>query len=109
MLRASLVCIALLALHCKAKPIRLEGTHDTPQTAFELAALSTIVTISGSLVIALAVLEGALEPEAAFDAGHLDELWQAEQWGEDDFALDQRAAHRTDFLAACTFLRLLRG
>lgn len=79
------------------------------RTAFELAALSTIVTISGSLVIALAVLEGALEPEAAFNAGHLDELWQAEQWGEDDFALDQRAAHRTDFLAACTFLGLLRG
>ncbi len=79
------------------------------RTAFELAALSPIITISGSLVIALAVVEGALEPEAAFDAGQVDELWQAEQWGEDDFALDQRAAHRADFLAACTFLRLLRG
>jgi chaperone required for assembly of F1-ATPase len=77
------------------------------RNAFELAALSQIVTISGSLVIALAVIERALEPEAAFDAGHLDELWQAEQWGEDDFALDQRAARRTDFLAACNFLRLL--
>lgn len=79
------------------------------RNAFELAALSPIVTISGSLVIALAVLEDELDPEAAFDAGHLDELWQAEQWGEDDFALDQRAAHRADFLAACTFLRLLDG
>lgn len=38
MLRASLVCIALLALQCKAKPIKLEGAHDTPQTAFDLAA-----------------------------------------------------------------------
>lgn len=42
MLRALLVCIALMALHCKAKPIRLEGTHDTPQTAFELAADKTM-------------------------------------------------------------------
>ena len=75
--------------------------------AFELAALSPIVTISGSLVIALAVAEGAISPNAAFDAGHLDELWQAEQWGEDDFALDQRAAHRADFLSACAFLTLL--
>lgn len=74
---------------------------------FELAALSPIVTISGSLVIALAVAEDAITPEAAFDAAHLDELWQAEQWGEDDFALDQRAAHFNDFLAACDFLRLL--
>lgn len=77
--------------------------------AFELAALSPLVTISGSLVIALAVLERAIEPEAAFDAAHLDELWQAEQWGQDDFALDARAAHRRDFLAACRFLDLLRG
>ena len=38
MLRASLVCIALLVLQCKAKPTRLEGNHDTPQTAFDLAA-----------------------------------------------------------------------
>jgi chaperone required for assembly of F1-ATPase len=78
------------------------------RNAFELAALSPIVTISGSLVIALAVLEGELDPDAAFDAGHLDELWQAEQWGEDDFARDQRDARRADFLAACGFLRLLR-
>lgn len=77
--------------------------------AFDLAALSQIVTISGSLVIALAVLEGELAPDAAFDAAHLDELWQAEHWGEDDFALDQRAAHRADFLAACKFLGLLRA
>ena len=77
--------------------------------AFELAALSQIVTISGSLIIALAVVEDAIAPEAAFDAAYLDELWQAEQWGEDDFALDQRAAHRADFLAACDFLRLLRA
>ncbi len=74
---------------------------------FQMAALSPIVTISGSLVIALAVAERWLEPEAAFDAAHLDELWQAEQWGEDDFALEARAAYRTDFLAACRFLRLL--
>ena len=75
--------------------------------AFALAALSPIVTISGSLVIALAVAEAAIMPEAAFDAAHLDELWQAEKWGEDDFALDARTAYRTDFLAACDFLRLL--
>ena len=84
------------------------GDAMAARSAFELAALSPIVTISGSLVIALAVAENAIDPEAAFDAAHLDELWQVEQWGEDDFALDQRAAHRADFLAACGFLRLLR-
>ena len=79
------------------------------RSAFELAALSPIVTISGSLVVALAVFEGELEPAVAFDVSHLDELWQAELWGEDDLALGQRASRRTDFLAACAFLNLLRG
>jgi chaperone required for assembly of F1-ATPase len=58
-------------------------------------------------VIALAVAEGQLKPDAAFDAAHLDEVWQAEQWGEDYFATETRNAHRTDFLAACRFLSLL--
>lgn len=73
---------------------------------FELAALSPIVTISGSLVIGLALLEEAILPNDAFDTAHLDELWQAEQWGEDDWALEARDIRRRDFLAACRFLEL---
>lgn len=76
---------------------------------FTLAALSKIVTIGGSLVIALALLEGEITPDDAFDTAHLDELWQAEQWGEDDLATDARENHRADFLAAARFLALLRG
>jgi chaperone required for assembly of F1-ATPase len=75
--------------------------------AWALAPLNPIITISGSLVLALAVAEGHMAPDAAFDAAHLDELWQAEQWGEDDFALEARALHRRDFLSACHFLNLL--
>ena len=75
--------------------------------AFALAALSQIVTISGSLVIALALAQRQIAPDAAFDAAHLDELWQAEQWGEDWMAADARALRRADFAAACRFLRLL--
>ena len=78
----------------------------TARTAFELAALSHLVTISGSLVIALALAEAQIEADAAFDVAHLDELWQAEQWGEDWMAADARAMRRADFLAACRFLRL---
>jgi chaperone required for assembly of F1-ATPase len=81
------------------------GTRD----AFELAALSHIVTISGSLLIALAVLERQIEPDAAFDVAHLDELYQAEQWGEDWMAADARVLRRADFVSACRFLHLLNG
>ena len=74
---------------------------------FGLAAMSPLVTIGGSLVTALALAEGTIEAGAAFDLTHLDELWQAEQWGEDSFALQARAARRSDFMAAATLLTLL--
>jgi len=74
---------------------------------FRLAGLSPLVTIGGSLVAGLAVLAGDIAAEQAFDATHLDELWQAEQWGEDQLALDAREARKRDFLAAADFLRLL--
>lgn len=74
---------------------------------WELAALSPIVTIAGSLVIALAVLEREIEADPAFDTAHLDELWQAEKWGEDWMAAETRAAHRKEFSDACRCLRLL--
>lgn len=77
------------------------------QSPFALAALSHIVTISGSLVIALAFAEQQIEADAAFDAAHLDELYQAELWGEDWMAADARALRRADFGSACRFLRLL--
>ena len=74
---------------------------------FRLAALSPLVTISGSLVIGLALFEEAVLLEDAFALAHLDELWQAECWGEDDRALAARDARKRDFLAACRFLELL--
>ena len=43
---------------------------------FRLAALSPMVTIGGSLLTALGVLEGAFEPEQAWDAVTVDDRWQ---------------------------------
>ena len=77
------------------------------RTAFELAALSPVITIGGSLVVALMLAEDAITPDAAFDATHLDELWQAELWGEEWMAADARALRRADFASAARLLRLL--
>ncbi len=74
---------------------------------FRLAALNPLVTISGSLVIALAVVDHAMLPDIAFETAHLDELWQAELWGEDYFALQAREIRHADFLAAARFVDLL--
>jgi chaperone required for assembly of F1-ATPase len=74
---------------------------------FRLAGLSPIVTVSGSLVGALALLEGAVAAETLWQAAMVDELWQAEQWGEDELAIQARDAHRADFDAGARFLALL--
>jgi chaperone required for assembly of F1-ATPase len=74
---------------------------------FALAALSPLVTISGSLIVALALAEGAIGLEPAWAAAMVDEAWQAEQWGEDALAAAALAARRREFEAAARFLSLL--
>ncbi len=88
--------------------IRLAGAV-LARDAWTLAGLSPLVTISGSLVAALAVAEGAIDPANAFAATHLDEIWQAEQWGEDHLATEARTARERDFLAAARFVALARA
>lgn len=74
---------------------------------FALAGLSPLVTISGSLLVALALAEGAIGLDQAWAAASLDEQWQAEQWGEDGEAAAALANRRADFAAAARFLSLL--
>ncbi|MFL6739858.1 MAG: ATP12 family chaperone protein [Sphingomicrobium sp.] len=76
--------------------------------AFGLAGLSPMVTIGGSLIAALAVSEGMLPAESAWEAVCLDERWQLEQWGDDAEARAALDARRRDFLAGARFLELLR-
>jgi len=76
------------------------------QPAFALAPLAPIVTITGSLVLGLALAEGAMTADAVWAAANLDEDWQAEQWGEDDLARAARETRRRDFDAAARFLSL---
>ena len=74
---------------------------------FQLAGLSSLVTIGGSLVAGLGVLEGAFTPEDAWAAVSVDERWQLEQWGSDaeaEAALENRSR---DFLGAARFVELL--
>ena len=74
---------------------------------FRLAAMSPLVTIGGSLVAALAVLEQAIPADSAWEAVSLDEQWQVEQWGADADAQAALENRRSDFLAAARFLTLL--
>lgn len=74
---------------------------------YRLAGLSPLITIGGSLVAALALLEGAVSVDEAWVAVSLDERWQLDQWGADEEAEKALAARETDFRAAARFLSLL--
>jgi chaperone required for assembly of F1-ATPase len=74
---------------------------------FALAAMAPLVTISGSLIVALALAEGEIGLDAAWKAATIDEAWQAENWGEDDLAAAALGIRRREFEAAFRFLSLL--
>jgi chaperone required for assembly of F1-ATPase len=96
-------------LHMKqpAETVARLGAAVAARDPFQLAGLSPLVTVSGSLLIALALAEGAIGLNEAWAAASLDEQWQAGQWGEDEEAVAALAGRRRDFEAAARFLALL--
>ncbi|MEM8823566.1 MAG: ATP12 family protein [Pseudomonadota bacterium] len=81
--------------------------HVEDQTAWELTALSEFVSLSGSLVLGLAVLDGQ-DPDDIWARSRVDETWQAEQWGDDEEEAARIAVKRSEFLQARRYLDLLR-
>jgi chaperone required for assembly of F1-ATPase len=75
--------------------------------AFALTALHELVTLSGSLVLGLAVTRRALEPGRAWALSRIDEDWQAEFWGRDAEAEALAGSRRRDFDRAARLLDLL--
>lgn len=86
---------------------RLQAEVET-MSPHELAALHDLVAISGSLVLGLAVAQGALPGAEAFALSRIDEAYQAEKWGTDDEAAAAEDKRRAAFLAAETFSLLCR-
>ena len=98
-------------MHIPQPPTTVEqlGHAVAALDSFRLAGLSPLVTIGGSLIAALAVLEKAMSAEEAWQAVSIDERWQLEQWGADSKAEMALENKRRDFFAAARFLSLLDG
>ena len=76
---------------------------------FTLAGLSTLVTLSGSLVCGLAVVEGGHDADLIWTAAEIDEAWEVEQWGEDKEAAARSAQRRHEFAMARAFCETTRA
>lgn len=74
---------------------------------WRLTAFHDLVTISGSLVLALAVSDGYMSAVDVWPLSRIDETWQEEQWGVDEDATKEADIKRSDFLKAAHLLDLL--
>ena len=74
-----------------------------------LAALGVAVPAMGSVVLGLALAAGELDAGTAYALGCLEELFQAEAWGEDAEAAGRRRSIAADIALAARFLQLTRG
>jgi|GEM_PF-2510205 len=75
---------------------------------FELMSCHDLVMLSGSIVIARAVVEAHISPEDGWNTSIIDDIWQAEKWGEDEEALALRAVKSRDFATAARMMTLLK-
>jgi chaperone required for assembly of F1-ATPase len=80
----------------------VEGFDD-----YYLTALHSLTTVSGSVIIGLAVMNKQINAQTAFEAAQLDEEYSMEKWGEDAEAMARRERHRAELLAAGRYLELL--
>lgn len=83
--------------------------HAAALDDFRLDALSSAIPMLGSAVLGLAVERGRLSMEAAFDLSRLDEIFQAEQWGEDGEAARRVENQRREARALDAWLTALAG
>jgi len=73
---------------------------------FQLCALYDLVTISGSLVLSLAVIKNFLNLDNAWSACQVDEDWQQENWGVDEVESVRTLNRKTAFFHAASFYKV---
>ncbi|GGX68746.1 ATPase [Tateyamaria omphalii] len=72
-------------------------------SAFELAGFHDLVSLSGSLILGFAAAQDLHPAPVIWAASRLDEIWQEEQWGEDEEAQQVAKVKQASFLHAKAF------
>lgn len=70
---------------------------------FPMTAMHDLVTLTGSLVLGLAVAKGRISAKEAWRLSRIDEAWQIEQWGADEEAEEVAAIKEAQLLHAEAF------
>jgi chaperone required for assembly of F1-ATPase len=83
------------------------AAHAASLDDFRLTALGQAAGLAGSAIIALAMLAGRLDAEAAYQAGSLDMIWSLEKWGEDAEGRAKLDSQRAEFHNIARFVQAL--
>jgi chaperone required for assembly of F1-ATPase len=75
-----------------------------PSDPWAVGALHVVTTLTGSALLALALMFGRLDTDQVWAAAHVNEDWNSEQWGIDEEAAARQAARLSDFRAAAAVL-----
>jgi chaperone required for assembly of F1-ATPase len=78
-----------------------------PRDAWSIAALHVVTSVTGSALLALALLRGVADADQVWAAAHVDEDWNSEKWGVDEEVAARRTARMVDFSAAVRILKAL--
>jgi chaperone required for assembly of F1-ATPase len=78
-----------------------------PGDPWSVAALHVVTTLTGSALLALALLHGVRDADQVWAAAHVDEDWNIEKWGIDEEVAARRVARLVDFKAATQILTAL--
>ena len=79
------------------------------QGLLSLTALVSITGLTGSGLLAIALLHQLLTADQVWTAAHVDEDHQIRLWGEDDEAMTRRAKRRVEFDTAVSVVEALRA
>jgi len=75
-----------------------------PRDLWRLGAVHAITALTGSALIAIAVMRGDIGVDAAWAAAQVDEDWNVEGWGRDELGLKRRAYRLAEMQAAAKVL-----
>ena len=87
------------------EPAIAAARANLPDDPWSIAALHVVTTLTGSALLALALLHGVLDSGQVWTAAHVDEDWNIEQWGVDAEVAARRAERLVDFEAAAGILK----
>lgn len=101
------VVTGVLAAEVRAEALTALRARAEALDNFRLTALAQAAGLTGSALIAFALVEGHLNLESAFAAAALDDLWSLERWGEDEDARGRLERLKHDISSVARFCKSL--